>query len=201
MRERCGDRSPSFAIRGCRGAGIPPTPSASGKDAHGASAGAFPALCPSCQEITPLQEISSARDLPPSPPLPPPSSLPTHTQPRRAHRHATSQPGAQLRFKQQQSHQNGFVWRKVYKKPGLPDARYWSVPSVSFVYRPRKQKSYRPFALLTPSNPINNASQTAKHLLIAPKEKSFRKVNWELSGFPARAMSRADRLCVEFHCG
>lgn len=66
----------------------------------------------------------------------------------------------------------------------------------------KKKKSYRPFALLTPSNPINNASQTAKHLLIAPKEKqSFRKVNWELSGFPTSAMSRADRLCLEFHCG
>lgn len=33
-----------------------------------------------------------------------------------------------------------------------------------------KKKSYRPFALLTTLNPINNASQTAKHLLITPKE-------------------------------
>lgn len=35
---------------------------------------------------------------------------------------------------------------------------------------PKKKKSYRPFALLTTLNPINNASQTAKHLLITPKE-------------------------------
>lgn len=38
------------------------------------------------------------------------------------------------------------------------------------------KKSYRPFALLTPPNPINNASQTAKHLLIAPKENLLGKL-------------------------
>lgn len=100
-----------------------PAPGAAGEDALAASAGSFPARCPSCQEIPPRQEMSFARNVPPCRPLPPPSSLPTHTQPRRAHRRAISQPAAQLRFKQQQSHQNGFVWRKVYKEPGLPDAR------------------------------------------------------------------------------
>lgn len=121
---------PFFSIPWVRRCGFGPALralSAAGEEAHGARAGAFP-------EIAPLQESSSARDLPPARPLPPPSSLPTHTQPSPAH--ATRQPRAQLRFKRQQSHQNGFVWRKVYKKPGLPDARYWSVPSVSFVYRP-----------------------------------------------------------------
>lgn len=90
---------------------------------------------------------------------------------------------------------------KFIRNPACQMHGYWSVPSVSFVYRPLKKKSYRPFALLAPPNPINNASQTAKHLLIAPKEKSFRKVNWELSGFPTSSVSRGDRLCLEFHCG
>lgn len=95
-----------------RGGGCP-APVSAGKDSHGARADAFPTRFPSCQEISPLQEIRLARHLPPVRPLAPPSSLPTPTQPRQTHSHTTSQLGAQLRFQQQQSHQNGFVWRKV----------------------------------------------------------------------------------------
>lgn len=38
------------------------------------------------------------------------------------------------------------------------------------------KKSYRPFVLLAPLNPIINTSQTAMHLLIAPKDKVLGKL-------------------------
>lgn len=61
----------------------------------------------------------------------PPFFLPTPF--RQTYSHSTSQLGASNYNK---ATKPGVVWKKVDKKPGLPDAHYWSVPSVSFAYRP-----------------------------------------------------------------
>lgn len=190
MRERCGDRFPSSAAR----------PERRGGSAHGARAGASPARCPGCQEITPLQDIRFSRDLPRPDPFPLQPPFPRTRSPEEPTATLPASPGPNFASNNNKATKVVLFGGKFIRNPACQMHVTGQFHLLASFTDPRK-KSSRAFALLTPPNPINNASQTAKHLLIAPKEKSFRKVNWELSGFPTSTMNRADRPCLEFHCG